>query len=222
MPAQIGRDQVQRLVAEGAQLVEVLPALAFRNEHLPGAINIPLKEMTRASTAQLDRGHPIVVYCFDLQCDLSARAAWVLAAFGFTQVYDYAAGKQDWFAHDLPMEGEEAGAPRAGDKVERDVPTCAITESVGVVRERVEATGWHACVVMDEQDVVLGLLERSALESDPDRFVEDVMEHGPSTSRPHEPLAELREYFQKEDASVAVISTSDGILIGLLRREDAR
>ena len=221
MPAQIGRDQVQRLVAERAQLVEVLPAPTFRKEHLPGAVNIPLKELTRASTAQLDRRHPIVVYCFDLQCDLSARAAWMLEAFGFTQVYDYAAGKQDWFAHDLPMEGEEAQAPRAGDNVARDVPTCAITESVGLVRERTQAAGWNACVVVDVRDVVLGLLEQAALAGDPEGFVEDVMEHGPSTARPHAPLEDLREYFEKEDASVAVITTSDGVLIGLLRREDA-
>lgn len=67
MPAQIGRDEVRRLLTEGAQLVEVLPEGAYRKEHLAGAINIPLKELDRRSTAGLDHGRPIVVYCFDTQ-----------------------------------------------------------------------------------------------------------------------------------------------------------
>ena len=67
MPGRIGRDEVQRLLKEGAQLVDVLPAVTYGKEHLPGAINIPLKEMDRASPAGLDRDRPIVVYCFDTQ-----------------------------------------------------------------------------------------------------------------------------------------------------------
>ena len=49
MPAQIGRDEVQRLLEEGAQLVEVLPAEMHRKERLPGAISLPLTEMDRVS-----------------------------------------------------------------------------------------------------------------------------------------------------------------------------
>ena len=67
MPTQIGRDEVERLLQEGAQLVDVLPDGAYRKEHLPGALNIPLTEMDRESTAGLERDRPIVVYCFDTQ-----------------------------------------------------------------------------------------------------------------------------------------------------------
>ena len=219
MPGQIGRDQVQRLLEEGAQLVEVLPAATYRKEHLPGAIGIPLKEMDRQSVARLDRDRPIVVYCFDLQCDLSARAAWVLESFGFTQVYDYMAGKEDWFAYGLPMEGEHAQAPRAGDRADRDAPTCSPSERIGAVRERVRAADWDACAVVNEQRIVLGLLERRALDADPDAPIQDVMEIGPSTARPHAPLSDLETYFDEHEASVAAIPTADGTLIGLLRRD---
>ena len=65
MPTDINRTDVQRLVAEGAQLVEVLPAEEFAAEHLPGAINIPLKTLDRAAVAGLDRSRPVVVYCWD-------------------------------------------------------------------------------------------------------------------------------------------------------------
>jgi phage shock protein E len=66
MPTPIERDEVRRLVAAGAQLVEVLPAAEFE-EHLPGAINIPLKELDRETTRQLERGRPVIVYCHDYQ-----------------------------------------------------------------------------------------------------------------------------------------------------------
>jgi rhodanese-related sulfurtransferase len=66
MPRPVDRDEVQRLVAPGAQLVEVLPA-EFIEEHLPGAINIPLKELDGETTRQLERGRPVIVYCHDYQ-----------------------------------------------------------------------------------------------------------------------------------------------------------
>ena len=64
----IDRNEVQRLVAEKhAQLVEVLPAPEYEQEHLPGAINIPLKELNRQTAMQLDRSRPVIVYCHDYQ-----------------------------------------------------------------------------------------------------------------------------------------------------------
>jgi rhodanese-related sulfurtransferase len=68
MPTAIDRNEVQRLVRqEQAQLVEVLPAGEFEDEHLPGAINIPLKALDRDSTAALERERPVIVYCHDYQ-----------------------------------------------------------------------------------------------------------------------------------------------------------
>jgi rhodanese-related sulfurtransferase len=68
MPTGIDRTEVQRLVAqEQAQLVEVLPAPEFEEEHIPDAINIPLKELNRETARQLDRGRPVIVYCNDYQ-----------------------------------------------------------------------------------------------------------------------------------------------------------
>jgi rhodanese-related sulfurtransferase/CBS domain-containing protein len=220
MPAQIGRDEVQRLLREGAQLVEVLPADMYRKERLPGAISIPLTTMNRASTARLDRDRPVIVYCFDLQCDLSARAAWVLKTFGFEQVYDYVAGKQDWFAFGLPIEGEDADKPRAGDRVARDVPTCGPSERIGPVRERVRAAGWDACVVVNAQRVVLGLLRSRELASDAETCAQDVMELGPVSARPDATIAEMKEHFERLDLESSPITTSYGELVGLLRRED--
>lgn len=59
-------DELRRLVRDGAQLVEVLPAEEYRHEHIPGAVNIPLGEI-EAAWERLDRARPVVVYCYDYQ-----------------------------------------------------------------------------------------------------------------------------------------------------------
>ena len=65
VPQRIDLAQLKRLLDDGAQLVEVLPAEEYDEEHLPGAINIPLKQLDAESAAQLDRNKAIVVYCWD-------------------------------------------------------------------------------------------------------------------------------------------------------------
>lgn len=65
MPTDIDLAQVHRLLAEGAQLVEVLPAPEYVDEHLPGATNLPLKHVTPAGVSHLDRSRPVIVYCWD-------------------------------------------------------------------------------------------------------------------------------------------------------------
>jgi rhodanese-related sulfurtransferase len=68
MPTPIDRDRLQRLLAdEQAQLIEVLPAAEYEDEHLPGAINIPLKELDRETTRGLDHVRPVIAYCYDYQ-----------------------------------------------------------------------------------------------------------------------------------------------------------
>ncbi len=62
MPTNIDRDDVQRLLGEGAQLVEVLPSTEYEEKHLRGAVNIPLKTLDRETTARLERGRPVIVY----------------------------------------------------------------------------------------------------------------------------------------------------------------
>lgn len=67
MPTPIDRDQVQRLLDDDAQLVEVLPQAEFDDEHLPGAINLPLKSLDADAARRLERERPVIVYCNDHQ-----------------------------------------------------------------------------------------------------------------------------------------------------------
>ncbi len=65
MPKEIDRDGLRRLLAIGAQLVEVLPPEEYAEDHLPGAINLPLRRLEKEGREVLDPGRPVVVYCWD-------------------------------------------------------------------------------------------------------------------------------------------------------------
>jgi rhodanese-related sulfurtransferase len=65
MPGEVDRDGVRRLADEGARLVEVLPAGEYAEDHLPGAVSLPLRRLERQATSVLDPARPVVVYCWD-------------------------------------------------------------------------------------------------------------------------------------------------------------
>jgi phage shock protein E len=65
MPREIRREEVRRLIDRGVQLVEVLPAKEYREDHLPGAINLPLRQLETGARSVLDASRPVVVYCWD-------------------------------------------------------------------------------------------------------------------------------------------------------------
>ena len=65
MATRIWIEELQRLLADGAQLVEVLPEPEYAEAHLPGAVNVPLKQLDTDSMRILDRERPVVVYCWD-------------------------------------------------------------------------------------------------------------------------------------------------------------
>jgi Mg/Co/Ni transporter MgtE len=131
------------------------------------------------------------------------------------------AGELDWLAAGLPTEGRNASRPRAAAVARRDAPTCRLDESIGEVRERVRAAGWNACVVVNDERVVLGLLRAEELRRGQDESIERVMRPGPSTFRPHVPIEELAHHMIHHDLPASPVTTSDGRLVGLLRREDA-
>lgn len=65
MAQEIDREGVRRLIEKGAQVVDVLPAKEYGEDHLPGAINLPMRRIESEARQVLDRDRPIVVYCAD-------------------------------------------------------------------------------------------------------------------------------------------------------------
>lgn len=120
----------------------------------------------------------------------------------------------------LPTEGTITQRPRLADVVRRDVPTCSLGERLGDVRSRAAAAGLDACVVISEGRVVLGLLRAAELQADPGLLVEQVMRPGPSTYRPFVSVEEMRRTMTDRNLESSPVTTSDGKLVGLVRRQD--
>lgn len=65
MAREIDREQVRRFMEQRTQIIDVLPAREYGEEHLPGAINLPLRRIEAEASQVLDRSRPVVVYCAD-------------------------------------------------------------------------------------------------------------------------------------------------------------
>jgi rhodanese-related sulfurtransferase len=98
----INRDQLRSMIErhDDFALVEVLPPQSFGAYHLPGAINIPLGNSFRERVAEVlpDKTQTIVVYCRDIACPASPKAAKELDKMGYQSVLEYTGGKADWRA----------------------------------------------------------------------------------------------------------------------------
>lgn len=151
---------------------------------------------------------------------MSPRAAWRLESLGFAEVYDYVDGKVDWMAAGLPTEGTNAALPRAGGVARKDVPTAALADRLGDVRDRVRAMGWDAVVVVNEERVVFGLLRSKELDADPDLRIEQAMRPSPSTFRPYATIKEMAKFMAEHKVESSPVTTSDGRLVGLLLQKD--
>jgi CBS domain-containing protein len=103
----------------------------------------------------------------------------------------------------------------------RDVPTCALTDRIGDVRQRTRELGWDICVVVNEERVILGLLHSKAWDAAPETLVEEVMSNGPPTTRPSTFLDDMVDRLQKRNVPGILISDASGVLMGYLWRTDA-
>jgi rhodanese-related sulfurtransferase len=212
---------LRQLLGDGAQLVEVLPSEEYIELHLPGAINIPLKQLSAESVRQLDPDRDVIVYCWDGLCDMSPRAACWLSTMGFTRVHDYAPGKVDWLAHGLPADGSHADRPTAASLARGDVVTCSIEDQATDVLERVAGSPYGFALVLSPTRVLLGRVRRSVLETVGDGAgIGPIIEPGPSTIRAHLTADELRKRLEDPSIRTLVVTTPGGALLGVVRRDD--
>lgn len=144
---------------------------------------------------------------------MSPRAAGRLTRLGY-QVYDYTLGKADWLATGLPTEGTRAGPPRVLDDTDVAVPTCGPVEPVQTIATRLAGSTWPVCVVVDDQRVILGRLRLDDLPAH--GSAEEHMEPGPTTIRPTDDLAQVRERMTKRKVQTLLVSTPAGVLLGVL------
>ncbi len=91
---------------EDFALVEVLGLETFAEFHLPGAVNVPVDDTFEENIQKAvpDKKKTAVVYCRDIECHASAKAARRMQALGYEDVYEYQLGKDGWKAAGLPVE----------------------------------------------------------------------------------------------------------------------
>jgi CBS domain-containing protein len=125
----------------------------------------------------------------------------------------------DWVAFGLPVEKGQNGPVMVIEQIERQVPTCHLNESVGDAKRRAEKLDFQICVVVNEQGIVLGLVEKHAWRTDPAVVVETIMEPGPTTLRPSYSLEDAKELVVKSRRD-AIVTSSDGRLVGMFKHQD--
>ena len=152
---------------------------------------------------------------------MSPRAAWRLEALGFADVAHYAGGVADWMASGLPIEGTIADDLHVAALARADAPTCAPSESIAQVRERLRGTEWDTCFVVNERRILMGRLgPRELPQADPAAPAEEAMRPGPATYRPDFQADQLLDVMEQRDIAVVPVTTSEGLFIGAVRRED--
>src|SRR3990170_3775262 len=103
----VTRKELMRRLKDGlVTVLDVRPVDEYALGHLPGAINIPLKMLTR-QLKKLDRSREIIAYCRGAYCVLSFEAVAALRALGF-EARRLEDGLPEWRAAGLPVETGQA------------------------------------------------------------------------------------------------------------------
>jgi rhodanese-related sulfurtransferase len=203
--------EAEQLIADGVRVLDVLPAGVFEKEHLPGATSMPLEELGPSDVESYDRSAPLLVYCFDQHCDLSARASARLERLGFEHVHDLIGGRAAWTALGLSTEGTVADRDRISVYA-AEVPTVAIDATLADV---VGLAGLRFPVpVVNRDGVVLGAVEPTASSKPAATPVEDVMVPAPRTIRPEVRLDDAREQLRRDRLDHVLVTAVNGVLIG--------
>jgi CBS domain-containing protein len=126
----------------------------------------------------------------------------------------------DWVAFGLPVEKGQNGPVMVIEQIERQVPICQLNESVGEAKRRAKKLGFQICVVVNEQGIVLGVIEKNAWEKSSDIAIETVMDPGPTTLRPSYLLEDAKKAVAKSGRD-AIVTSSDGRLMGIFRHKHA-
>jgi Mg/Co/Ni transporter MgtE len=90
------------------------------------------------------------------------------------------------------------------------------------VAPQIAESAYGFALVTTRGGVLLGRLRKSLCDVDPDTAVERVMESGPSTVRPDLLAEELAGRLRERDLKTAVVSTPEGVLIGVVRRSELK
>jgi CBS domain-containing protein len=138
---------------------------------------------------------------------------------GFSKVFDYMAGKIDWMAYGLPVEGASDIA-LIKDRLVREWPVCRLTDTTSAAKQRAQAHSAGFCLVVNDEGIVLGVVGREDWEIPESMPVEEIMDPGPTTLRPSLSVDNAMEFLEKHNLDAIPVTSSDGKLMGVFRRQE--
>jgi rhodanese-related sulfurtransferase len=110
-PPEVSHEQLQKLLSEGAQLVDVRADHEWEMGRIEGASHLPLAELAER-VGEIDRGRPVVLYCRG--GNRSTMATEALAAEGF-DARKLSEGIVGWAGEGLPLEPEDGSVAESGE-----------------------------------------------------------------------------------------------------------
>ena len=108
---EIGCQELWQRLQRGDEivLVDALSPISFAAVRLPGAVNIPPREVDGLAERRIpDLDAEVVVYCANRGCESSVDVATRLVELGYRNVSHFAGGKVEWRECGLPLEGARA------------------------------------------------------------------------------------------------------------------
>jgi len=108
---EVSRDEAQKLIEDGAQLVDVRADHEWEAGRIAGAKHLPLAELAER-TGEIDKERPVVLYCRG--GTRSTMATDALSEAGFNAV-KLSEGIVGWDEADLPLEPDEGYVAESGE-----------------------------------------------------------------------------------------------------------
>ena len=205
------------MIDDRVTVVDARPEAMWEREHLPTARSMPLETFEPSKTDGLDPAAPILVYCLDQHCDLSARLSRRLDELGFEHVHDLIGGRAAWTALGLPTEGSVGDRRRISQYVEV-VDTLPLDGSIADLRAMGEQR--FPTPIVTDDGVLMGAVHPTAAALAPDTAVADVMVPAPGTIRPELRIEEVTKRLSDDGLDHVFVSAVDGTLIGLVVASD--
>ncbi len=108
---EVSRDEAQKLIEEGAQLVDVRAQHEWDAGHIAGATHVPLAELAERAS-EIDPERPVVLYCRGGNRSTMAAAALNEAGYDAAKLVEGIVG---WSEAGLPLEPEGGYVSESGE-----------------------------------------------------------------------------------------------------------
>jgi rhodanese-related sulfurtransferase len=103
----VNAEQVVDLIGKEAKLVVIDARIAeeYKEASIEGSVNIVNTEVTADTMAKAvpSKSTPVLIYCNGLKCGRAADAVKKAVGLGYTDVYYYALGMDEWKGKSMPV-----------------------------------------------------------------------------------------------------------------------